>query len=59
MSNQNPWIFLSGFKPSTASWYFASACRKWGQERTGTRVYVRLSKDQNVVEKNLKNANTG
>lgn len=39
MSNQNPWIFLSGFKPSTASWYFASACRKCGQERT-EEVYM-------------------
>ena len=40
MSNQNPWIFLSGFKPSTASWYFASACRKCGQERTGGSLYM-------------------
>ena len=34
MSNQNPWLFGSGFKPSTAFWYFSSAFKKWGQERT-------------------------
>ena len=35
MSNQNPWLFGSGFKPSTAPWYFSAAFRKCGQERTG------------------------